>query len=112
MAKTFYTDRDIEELAKQGVTFLVVDEQVVLTDLARDKARRLGIELLTEGDRPSGSEAEGGMRLTGKAEPPAPRGADLETRVYTAVKNRLSDQVDESLLRAIVQRVIKSLEGR
>ena len=38
MAKTFYTERDIEDLARQGVTSLEVNADVVLTELAREKA--------------------------------------------------------------------------
>jgi hypothetical protein len=52
MPKTFYTDRDIEDLYKRGVISLVEDDDVVLTDLARDKALRLGIELVREHERP------------------------------------------------------------
>ncbi|GAF82890.1 unnamed protein product [marine sediment metagenome] len=52
MPKTFYTDRDIEDLAKRGIISLVEDDDVVLTDLARDKALRLGIELIRENERP------------------------------------------------------------
>lgn len=53
MPKTFYTERDIEDLAKRGVISLVEDDDVVLTDLARDKARRLGIEIVHDVDQPS-----------------------------------------------------------
>ena len=53
MPKTFYTERDIEDLAKRGVISLVEDDDVVLTDLARDKAMRLGIEIVHEIDQPS-----------------------------------------------------------
>ena len=52
MPKTFYTERDIEDLAKRGVISLVVDDDIVLTDLARDKAMRLGIELERAVDQP------------------------------------------------------------
>jgi len=52
MPKTFYTERDIEDLAKRGVISLLEDDDVVLTDLARDKAMRLGIELVREYERP------------------------------------------------------------
>ena len=52
MPKTFYTERDIEDLAKRGVISLVEDDDVVLTDLARDKAMRLGIEIVHEIDKP------------------------------------------------------------
>ena len=52
MPKTFYTDRDIEDLAKRGVISLVEDDDIVFTDLARDKAMRLGIEIVHEIDKP------------------------------------------------------------
>jgi hypothetical protein len=52
MPKTFYTDRDIEDLAKRGVISLVEDDDVVFTDLARDKAMRLGIKIVHEIDKP------------------------------------------------------------
>jgi hypothetical protein len=40
---------------------------------------------------------------------PADSGSDLESRVFTAVKAKLGDQVDEALLGTIVKRVLKSL---
>lgn len=52
MPKTFYTERDIEDLARRGVISLVEDDDVVFTDLAREKARRLGIEIVHEIDAP------------------------------------------------------------
>ena len=52
MPKTFYTERDIEDLAKRGVISLLEDDDVVLTDIARDKAMRLGIEIVHEIDKP------------------------------------------------------------
>ena len=42
---------DIENLAAQGKKELVVDENMVLMDLARDVARQLGIAIV-EGSRP------------------------------------------------------------
>ena len=53
MPKTCYTERDIEDLAKRGVISLLEDDDVVLTDIARDKAMRLGIEIVHEIDKPS-----------------------------------------------------------
>ena len=44
--KTFYCAEDIENLAAQGKTELIIDENTVLTDLARDIARQLGISLV------------------------------------------------------------------
>jgi len=43
--KTFYTDHDIEDMAKAGIREIEVDDDVVLTDLAREKALSIGIKL-------------------------------------------------------------------
>lgn len=47
--KTFYSLEDIEKLAAQGVRELVVDEDTVLTDVARDAAAQLGLKLTPPG---------------------------------------------------------------
>jgi hypothetical protein len=44
--KTFYSTEDLEVLAAQGITRLVVDDNTVLTHLARDMAHKLGITLV------------------------------------------------------------------
>ena len=44
--KTFYCAEDIERLATLGKTELSVDADTVVTDLARDTARQLGISLV------------------------------------------------------------------
>jgi L-fuculose-phosphate aldolase len=49
MAKTIITDRDIEDLAKRGVVDLTLDGNTLLTDLAYEKAVRLGIKLVAAG---------------------------------------------------------------
>lgn len=115
MAKVFYTERDIEDLARQGVTSLTITEDTVLTELAREKARRAGITLVDEKDsRPSSAPERPYINETpspaaSAPAKPAAAGSELEARVFTAVKAKLGGQVDETLLRTIVQRVIKSL---
>lgn len=44
--KNFCSAQDIEELAAQGKTELIIDENTVLTDLARHTAHQLGISLV------------------------------------------------------------------
>ncbi len=43
--KTFYTERDIEDMHAAGVTEIEIDDDVVLTDLAREKAIVLGLHM-------------------------------------------------------------------
>jgi hypothetical protein len=132
MPKTFYTERDIEDLVKRGVTSLIVDEDVALTDLAYEKARRLGMELLRQDDQPpaapirpyiaqrvSPSASSSSKSLTSQTGEPTtvatkPASGDnaLEQRVYQAALARLGDSVDKKLLETIVQRVLKSVRTK
>ena len=45
--KKFLSTQDIEDLAAQGRTELIVDDDTVLTDLARHAAQQLGIALVS-----------------------------------------------------------------
>jgi hypothetical protein len=49
--KTFYTAEDIESFAERGQTEILVDENVVLTDLAKHTADMLGVRLA---EKPTG----------------------------------------------------------
>jgi len=132
MPKTFYTERDIEDMVRRGVTSLIVDEDVALTDLAYEKARSLGMELLREDDQPpaapirpyiaqktspsasSSSKSFNSQpgRPTTVASKPASGDSTLEQRVYQAALARLGDSVDKKLLETIVQRVLKSISTK
>ena len=46
MAKKFYTERDIEDMAARGILSLEVDDNTVLTELAFEKASRLGVAIV------------------------------------------------------------------
>jgi hypothetical protein len=94
MPKTFYTERDIQDLAARGVTSLEVNDDVVLTDLARDEALKRGIRLV----RGNGIHPEDAAE------------AALVHRVKAAVLARLADQVDAALLDSVVARVVKGLK--
>lgn len=48
MAKTFYTDHDIEDMVKRGIMSLTLNDHVVLTDLAYEKAKRLGMSVIRQ----------------------------------------------------------------
>ncbi len=48
MPKEFYTERDIEDMVKRGILSLEVNDNVVLTDLAYEKANRLGMKLVRD----------------------------------------------------------------
>jgi len=43
--KTFYTERDIDDLQAAGAVEIEVDDDVVLTDLARERALKMGLRV-------------------------------------------------------------------
>jgi hypothetical protein len=133
MPKTFYTEKDIEDLYISGVTSLVVNDDVVVTDLGREKAMKLGFELVREFDQPpsapirpyitdktSPAAAPPAKAIPAqKNQPPAPMGVkqkqtkpDLEARVFEAVKAKLGDSVDPALLQTIIRRVVKNIGSK
>lgn len=115
MTKTFYTEKDIEDLARQGVTSLVVDESVVLTELAWEKAERLGVELVREHETPPSAPvrpyiaAQSPRQAAAKSTSMPTSSADLHARVRKAVVTRLGDEVDPDLLDAIIRRVLDNV---
>ena len=48
MPKEFYTEKDIEDLFQRGIRSLRLGDDVVLTELAYEKARRLDFQLITD----------------------------------------------------------------
>lgn len=55
--KKFYTAIDIENKVKSGQKALILGPNELLTPLARDRARELGLHLRSEPERPSASAA-------------------------------------------------------
>lgn len=100
MAKTFYTERDIEDLYQRGIRVIDVDDNVVLTDLGRDKALSLGVRLARGGASTSASPQNG------KALSPD----EIVAKVKAAVIARLGNSVDQTLLEAVIRRVIAQIK--
>jgi hypothetical protein len=113
MPKEFYTERDIEDLVKRGVMSLDVNENIVLTELAYEKANRLGMQLNRGGpDNPPAAPVRPYLSQktpAAPAEAPASGGEnDLPARIRSAVIAKMGSQVDPALLDVIIQRVLKS----
>ncbi len=117
MPKEFYTERDIEDMFKRGVMSLSISENIVLTELAYEKANRLGLQLLhSQPDNPPSAPVRPYLsQKIGTASPGisanisnAPPEKDLQTSIHSAVIARMGAQVDPELLDVIIQRVLKS----
>jgi len=130
MPKKFYTEKDIDDLFNSGTKSLQVGDEVVLTELAYEKAKRLGFQLITNrADVPpaapvrpylseknpvqakpvvaSVSSADSQPALTPALSQGA-RESNIETRIRSAVIAKLGNQVDAKLLDNIIHRVVKA----
>lgn len=116
MAKTFYTEHDIEDMVRQGTLALTLTEDVVLTDLAYEKANRLGLKLIRDQQKPPSAPerpyiskpattAAGSSGTLASETVPQ----DLRQRVREAVIARLGSDVDTKLLDSIIQRVLDNV---
>ncbi len=116
MGKIFYTERDIEDMVQRGERSLVVNDEIILTDLAYEKAKRLGVKLLQLNDTPPAAPIRPYLNKT--APKPKPDTLHLQTsskieairaNVKSAVKARLGSQVNDELLDRIIDRVAVEL---
>ena len=113
MAKEFYTEKDIEDLFKRGVLSLTLNDNVVLTELAYEKANRLGLQLIRElPDTPPSAPVRpylsqsSAVSAPSEAAPVPPNEGDLHARIREAVLARLGGQVDPALVDTIIARVL------
>jgi hypothetical protein len=120
MPKEFYTEKDIEDLVRRGVLSLEVNDNCVLTDLAYERANRLGMKLVrSQADNPPGAPvrpyisekvaARPATSTASTATPAVPSAqSDLPGRIRSAVIAKLGTQVDPAMLDSIIERVLKS----
>ena len=125
MAKQFYTEHDIEDLFRSGVKSLQVTDNVVLTELAYEKANRLGFQLISDrADNPPAApvrpylsekkplQSSPTVNSVVSAAVPQPaqsvsKSTTLEKRIRDAVIARLGTQVEAKLLDTIIKRTLK-----
>lgn len=125
MPKKFYTEKDIEDLFNSGAKSLQVTDEVVLTELAYEKAKRLGFQLITDrADVPPAAPVRPYLSeknpvqskpitasvpsAESQPKPTQSSSSDIETRIRSAVIAKLGNQVDAKLLDNIIHRVVKA----
>lgn len=116
MPRKFYAEDDIEDLVRKGIFSLEVDESVVLTDLAYEKAGRLGVKLIHPAGmqppaapiRPYLSQASPSATTHSQTCTSGSNSCELHQRIKKAVISRLGNQVDADLLDVIIHRVLQN----
>ena len=95
MPKIFYTERDIEDLYARGITSIDVHNDVVLTDLARERMFKFGMT-------PN--------RIDPKKHVEDKPDEALIHRIKAAVLSRLNGQIDPILLDKVIRRVMADMK--
>jgi hypothetical protein len=114
MPKIFYTERDIDELRARGVTSIDVTDNVVLTDLALERAMRYEMKInRLEQSAPKATYSPSVNTYAAyQREVPRESGSEIELkqRIKSAVLARLNGQVDAVLLDAVITRVLAGMK--
>ncbi|MBI9051464.1 MAG: hypothetical protein JEZ00_18710 [Anaerolineaceae bacterium] len=124
MGKVFYTERDIEDMVKRGITSLLLTDDIVLTELAYESAKRLGLSLVKDNVVPPSAPVRPYISDS-KIKPMISAAMPCEStqnctsvnvdaptvkdRVRNAVKARFGQKIDDQLLTAIIERVLNSV---
>lgn len=116
----FYTERDIEDLIRAGHSSLQLNQGDRLTDLARERARKGGLQLL--GPHEASSQVARQAAAVRYAQESAPtksalvtskatqqQSGQLHQRIKKAVIAKLGNSADPDLLDRIISRVLDQM---
>jgi hypothetical protein len=112
MAKIFYTERDIDALKARGVTSLDITDNVVITDLALERAMRYDFKI-NRADSTSAPRATLSASVNLVAAYPRESSAsdvELKQKIKSLVLAKLDGQVDATLLDAVITRVLAGMQ--
>ena len=104
MPKTIYTERDVQDLARRVVKEITLTDEVYLTDIARERAEKLGIML-----RAASASAPAAASPSPQLNVPRENVEQVVNQVKADVIAKLGPGVDAALIERIVRRVMSQL---
>lgn len=114
MPKIFYTERDIDDMKARGITSIDVTDNVIMTDLALERAMRYEMKInRVEHSAPKASYSPS-VNIYAAFPREAPResisDAELKQKIRSAVLAKLDGQVDVALLDMVITRVLAGMK--
>jgi len=106
MPKTIYTERDVEDLARRGGKEIMMTDDVYVTDIARERAEKLGIALRAP-SAPAPVTAPSSAALN----VPRENVEQVIAQVKADVLAKLGSSVDPALIEQIVRRVVSQVSS-
>lgn len=109
MPKTIYTEQDIDEMKARGVPCVDVTENVILTDLALERAHKHGLKINRTGQASPQATYSPSVNIYAAYPHPTPLAPDVFQKVKAGVLARLQGPVENDLLDATIRRVLNRL---
>ena len=110
MPKIFYTERDIDDMKARGITSIDVTDNVVLTDLALERAMRYEMKINRMDQAAPKATYSPSVNTYAAYERESASDAELKQRIKSAVLAKLDGQVDGALLDAVITRVLNGMK--
>ena len=112
MPKIFYTEHDIDDLKARGVTSIDLNDNVVMTDLALERALKYEMKI-NRAEHVSAPQAILSASVNLVAAYPREASApntELKQKIKSLVLAKLDGQVDAALLDAVITRVLAGMK--
>ena len=114
MPKIFYTERDIDDMKARGITSIDLTDNVVMTDLALERAMRYEMKVnRSEYSAPKATYSPSVNLTASTVHTTVSRSSDtteLRQQIKSAVLAKLDGQVDAGLLDAVITRVLDGMK--
>lgn len=111
MAKIFYTERDIDEMRARGVTSVDINNNVVITDLAVERAMKYEMKInRAEQSSPKATYSPSVNTYAAYPRASSSIDKDLKEKIKSLVLAKLNGRVDAALLDAVITRVLAGMK--
>jgi len=113
MAKIFYTERDIDEMQSKGLTSIELKDNVVMTDLALERAMKYNMKISRAESTPAPKATYSpsvNLAVSSVHEMAKSSDDELKAKVKSLVIAKLDGQVDAGLLDAVITRVLAGIK--
>ena len=114
MPKIFYTEHDIDDLKARGITSIDLTDNIVMTDLALERAMRYEMKIKRAEQSAPKATYSPSVNTHAAYQREAPRESALDTELKQKIKSlvlaKLDGQVDGALLDAVITRVLNGMK--
>ena len=109
MPKTIYTEQDIDAMKARGETCVDVTDDVILTDLAMERAMKHGLKINRAGQASPKATFSPSVNTYSAYAREAPSDSEIRRKIKAAVLARLNGQVDDGVLETTITRMMQRM---